>query len=124
MAAPPIAPGRVLAFGALIELATGLALFALPGFVFTQLFGGSLPLESVPLARVTGIALMSLAAACWPERVSASIAAMNGMLAYNALVATYLAFVGIALGMGGMLLWPAVALHAVVAALLVWSRND
>ncbi len=67
---------------------------------------------------------MSLGVACWPERVSASVAAMNGMLAYNALVATYLAFVGVALGMGGVLLWPGVALHAVVAALLIWSRSD
>jgi len=35
----------------------------------------------------------------------------------------YLGYVGAALNMGGVLLWPAVAIHAVVAAMLVWSRR-
>jgi len=41
------------------------------------------------------------------------------MLAYNALVALYLGYLGIVGHAWGALLWPAVALHAVVAAALV-----
>ena len=45
------------------------------------------------------------------------------MLTYNALVALYLACLGTVAHMGGVLLWPAVALHAAVALLLVWTRR-
>jgi hypothetical protein len=43
------------------------------------------------------------------------------MLTYNALIALYLAYLGTLGHLRGFLLWPAVALHAVVAALLVWT---
>jgi hypothetical protein len=46
------------------------------------------------------------------------------MLVYNALIATYLAYLGTAGHLGGLLLWPAVALHAVVALLLAWTWRD
>jgi hypothetical protein len=42
-----------------------------------------------------------------------------GMLIYSAAVALYLAFVGFAGGAGGLLLWPAVALHVALTALLI-----
>ena len=41
------------------------------------------------------------------------------MLAYNVLIAPYLAALGAVRHQGGVLLWPAVALHAGVALLLV-----
>ena len=40
------------------------------------------------------------------------------MLAYNAAVTLYLAYVGFAEGSSGPLLWPAVALHAILTVLL------
>jgi hypothetical protein len=47
------------------------------------------------------------------------------MSTYNALIALYLAWLGIVGHMGGLLLWPAAALHAVVALLLLWTwRNE
>jgi hypothetical protein len=47
------------------------------------------------------------------------------MLTYGAAVAVYLAYLGLAGGLGGILLWPAVALHVVLAILLVtaWRRS-
>ena len=48
------------------------------------------------------------------------------MLVSNALIALYLAYLGTVLHVEGLLLWPAMALHAIVALLLVWtwlSRN-
>ena len=46
------------------------------------------------------------------------------MLTYNALIALYLAYVGTVAHLGGLLLWPAVALHGVVALLLVWAGRE
>jgi hypothetical protein len=45
----------------------------------------------------------------------------RAMLTYNALVALYLAYLGTAGHLQGLLLWPAMALHAIVALLLVWT---
>ena len=49
----------------------------------------------------------------------------RGMLIYNVLVALFLAYLGAVAHMEGVLLWPGVALHAVVAVLLVLTfRNS
>lgn len=45
------------------------------------------------------------------------------MLAYNALIALYLAYLAAAKQAGGLLLWPAILLHAVVAVLLVYAAR-
>jgi hypothetical protein len=50
------------------------------------------------------------------------------MLTYSTLVMLYLAYLGFAGGLTGVLLWPAVALHVVLSILLgsAWrqSRSD
>jgi hypothetical protein len=56
--------------------------------------------------------LIALAVACWPGPPVA------GLLIYVAVVALYLAYVGFAVGLTGILLWLAVALHLVLTALL------
>ena len=43
------------------------------------------------------------------------------MLAYNVLIAAFLAYLFASEHIGGVLLWPAVVLHAVVASLLIWT---
>jgi hypothetical protein len=43
------------------------------------------------------------------------------MLVYSVLIALLLAYVFQVAHLGGVLLWPAVALHAVVALLLIWT---
>jgi hypothetical protein len=61
---------------------------------------------------VAGITLIALGIACWPGPP------LVGMLTYSALVTLYLAYAGLAGSLTGVLLWPAVALHAVLTALL------
>ena len=61
---------------------------------------------------MTGIALIALGLACWPGPP------LVGMLTYSAAVTMYLAGVGFAGGSTGILLWPAVVLHAILTALL------
>jgi hypothetical protein len=47
------------------------------------------------------------------------------MLAYSTAVALCLAYLGLAGGLTGSLLWPVVVLHAMLTALLIWaSTND
>jgi hypothetical protein len=77
------------------------------------------------IGRCFGIGLFGLVFACWPDRQKSvsSTAAFRGMLIYNALIAAYLAYLGIAGHLGGVLLWPAVAVHAVITVLLVRSMR-
>jgi hypothetical protein len=63
---------------------------------------------------------MGLAIACWLARRDANSAASHGlvvaMLFYNLAVGGVLAFASLAGGLHGMLLWPAIALHAAMSA--------
>ena len=103
---------RVLIFAAAGEAATGLALLLVPSLVGQLLLGTELTGIAVTVARVAGIALIGLGLACWPGK------ALIGMLTYSAAVTLYLAYIGFAGGSSGMLLWPAVVVHAILTALL------
>jgi hypothetical protein len=104
---------RVLIIAAVAEAATGAALLIVPSLVGRLLFGETLTGVTIPVARVTGIALIALGVACWPGPP------LVGMLTYSAAVTLYLACVGLAGGSAGVLLWPAVVLHAILTAILI-----
>lgn len=104
---------KVLVFAALSEVATGVALLLAPALVGQLLFGVELDGVAMTVARVTGIALIALGVACGPGTP------LLGMLTYSASVTLYLAYVALAGGMTGILLWPAVAIHLILTALLV-----
>jgi len=119
--------GKVLAFAAVVEAGTGLVLIFDPAVVVTLLLGTQVSGVGTLLGRCFGITLLALGLACWPSRqgVENGAAAFRAMLTYNALIALYLAYQGAGGHLGGLLLWPGVALHAVVALLLVWTwRNE
>ena len=101
-----------LIFAAAAEAATGLALLIVPSLVGQLLFGGEFTGTTIPVARVAGIALIGLGVACWPGPP------LVGMLIYDAVVALNLAYVGLVDGLTGRLLWPAVAVHAILTVLL------
>ncbi len=105
----------VLTFAAVAEFATGLALVVVPSLAGRLLLGEALTGLAVPAARVAGLALIGLGIACWPGSPRV------GMLTYGATVMLYLAYLGLAGAATGVLLWPAVVLHAVVAALLSYD---
>jgi len=103
---------RVLFLAAVGEGATGVALLFIPSLVGRLLLGVELTGVTLPVARVAGIALVSLSIACWPGTP------LIGMLTYSTAVTLYLAYVGFAGGLSGALLWPAVVLHVILTALL------
>ena len=104
---------KLLAIAAITEAATGLALAFVPSFVGRILLGEELTGVAMPVARVLGIALISLAVACMP-----GLTALCGMLTYSALTTGFLACVAIRGQWVGPLLWPVVVLHAAMTILL------
>ena len=113
---------RLLTLTAIIEAPTGLALLVVPSVVVRLLLGS--PLETsaaVTLGRVAGAALLALGVACWLARDDAHSQAARGlvgaMVLYNVGAVLILGAVGIGSQLVGLVLWPAVALHA---AMTVW----
>jgi hypothetical protein len=103
---------KLLALAAMAEALTGLALTVAPLLVGRLLFGAESTGVAIPVARVLGLALIALGVACWPGP------ALLGMLTYGALVTAYFLYLAFGGEWVGPLLWPAVALHAVLTLLL------
>ena len=108
-----------LTLAAIIEVATGMALLIVPSLIGRLLFGAEFTGIVIPVARVLGIALLALGACCWPGSTP-----LCGMLTYGALVTVYLAYLGL-LGFSGILLWPAIVVHAILTILLTraWFQS-
>jgi hypothetical protein len=111
---------KVLAIVALAEAATGLLLLAWSPIVVRLLFGSEIIGAGLIMSRLAGIALIGLGVSCWP---SDSSQPLNGMLAYSTLAMLYLAYIGVRGEMVGLLLWPAVVLHAILVVLLFRARS-
>ncbi len=103
---------KALIFAAIGEAATGLALLIVPSLVGQLLLGEQLAGVAISVARAAGIALIALGMACWPGPP------LVGMVTYSAFVTVYLAYLGFAGGLTGVLLWPAVVLHVILTVLL------
>jgi hypothetical protein len=106
---------------ACIEAATGLGLLFVPAVPFALLLGAEDPAaETAIVGRLAGAALLAIGIASWIARTDAPSAAqlglLIGILVYDAAASMLLAFAGAVLQLSGVLLWPAVALHAVLAA--------
>ena len=103
---------------AVAETATGVALLVVPSVVVSLLLGAEPTGVSIPVARWTGIALLALGVGCWPGPAG------FGMLTYDTLVTAYLLYLGVRGEWVGPLLWPAVAIHALLTLLLarLWLK--
>ncbi len=114
---------RLLALAAVGEAATGLVLLVYPPIVVRLLFGAEIRGAGIFLSRITGINLIALGIACWPGDKRRR--ALYGMLTYSTLAMLYLAYVGF-IGVAGILLWPAVVVHAGLSMLLIraWRREQ
>jgi hypothetical protein len=85
---------KPLAFAALAEAATGVAIFVAPSLVARLLLGTELSGVAVAVGRVAGISLLSLGFACWPGKHYRRIATRYEKTARN-----YLSFVHLASGL-------------------------
>jgi hypothetical protein len=109
---------RLLRLLAVSEGLTGLIALVYPPIVVRLLFDAEIDDAGVSMSRIAGISLIALGTACWPDHHT--FRAFVGMLTYSLLAALYLASVGVS-GEVGILLWPAVAGHAGLSLLLVWT---
>ena len=120
---------ELLIVTALVEMPIGLMLLLSPGLVVPFLLGTSLGAPAaLVVARIAGAALFSLGGACWLARDDGPSRARRGlvaaMLLYNCTAAAVLANAASGVRLVGVLMWPAVALHAVLAVWCVASLRS
>ena len=112
---------KLLIVTVLVETPIGLMLLLSPPLVAGLLLGASLDAPALIVGRIAGAALLSLGVACWLARDDGPSLALRGLIAamllYNCAAVAVLAHAGAVVGLVGVLMWPAVALHA---ALAVW----
>ena len=110
---------RLLTLTAIIEAATGLALIAMPFVVVRLLLNSEISGAALPLGRVAGVALLALGVACWlasnDTPSSAARGLVSAMLLYNIGATLILGAAGLGSGLVGLILWPAVLVHAGMA---------
>jgi hypothetical protein len=118
---------KLLALAAAGEAGFSLVLLASPPIAVRLLFGAEITGAGIVMSRVAGIALIALGVACWPpsDAGSSPSRALRAMLCYGLLAALYLAYLGIRREWVGVLLWPAVLVHAVLTCLLgrAWLKD-
>jgi hypothetical protein len=108
---------KILMLAALAEAGTGLILLAYPPIVVRLLFDAEIFGAGVTMSRLAGIALIGLGVACWPGTDTRW--PLNGMVTYSGLAMLYLVWIGVHGEVVGLLLWPAVVVHAILVVLLV-----
>ena len=87
---------RLVMLSAVFEIAVGLGFLVFPGLVASLLLGSPLDVSGSAIARVAGVALLSLGLACWispgePRQFAPSL----GLVVYNLRVATCLVGLGL-----------------------------
>jgi hypothetical protein len=111
----------LLGVTAFIEVGTGLFLLVLPSVPLALLLGVSAGVpEALLVGRVAGAALLAIGVSSGLARGDTPGPALRGLLTglftYDAAAAVLLGYAGLVQGMVGVALWPAVALHAALAA--------
>ena len=99
------------------EAATAILFLAVPASITALLLGPSLPAEIPTLVRIAGVGLGLFVAGCWLARRRGRERPVRfALLGYNIFATVLLAGFGLAYEPVGILLWPVVAIHAVITA--------
>lgn len=111
----------LLQFMAAVEAGAGAGLIILPSALVGLLIGG--PVDShtaLAVTRLAGAALVTLGLVCWsasrdPES-RAAIGVVKAMTLYNTAAAGILLYARFGADLSGLGIWPAIVLHATLAA--------
>ena len=108
-----------------LEVVTGLGLIVAPSLLARLLFGSDLNAAGEATGRIAGLVMVCLAAGCWPRASGAGAHALTPLMALSWLAAAFLIITGLIGANVGILLWPAAALHLILAILLarVWMES-
>ena len=101
-----------------LEVLTGLGLVVAPSFLARLLFGSDLNGAGEATGRISGLVMLFLVAGCWPRAAGTETHALAPLMALSWLAAAFLIVSGLIGTNVGMLLWPAGALHLILAVLL------
>ena len=105
-----------------LEVLTGLALIVAPSLLARFLFGSDLNAAGEATGRISGFVMLCLAAGCWPRAgESGRHQALVPLVALSWLATAFLVITGLIGANVGLLLWPAAALHLILAVLLTWT---
>ena len=108
--------------GAGLEVLTGLALIVAPSLLARFLFGSDLNAAGEATGRICGLVMLCLAAGCWPRAgESGRHQALVPLVALSWLAVAFLLVTALIGVNEGLLLWPAAALHLILAVLLTWT---
>jgi hypothetical protein len=124
-------PAILLIVTAVAEAGTGLLLLVWPPVLIALLLGvDHASPETNICARVAGAALLAIGVACWIGRSdahgSAQLGLLIGVFIYDVAAAVILAYTGLFVHLVGIVLWPAVVLHAALAIwcfVIVWGKR-
>jgi hypothetical protein len=112
---------NLLVVTAVIEFGTGLVLVLFPSLTAALLLGQ--PLDAavgLTVARVAGVALLALGAACWFARLDGQAGAARGLVVamtlYNAGIIVVFGHAAVALGVSGIGFLPVMVVHTSMAA--------
>ncbi len=105
------------------EVLTGVGLIVAPSLLARLLFGSDLNAAGDATGRISGLVMLCLAAGCWPRAAEAH--ALAPLMALSWLAAAFLIITGLIGANVGVLLWPAAALHLILAVLLTraWMES-
>ncbi len=109
-----------------LEVLTGLTLIVAPSLLAHFLFGSDLNATGEATGRISGLVMLCLAVGCWPRAdESGPHQALVPLVALSWLAAAFLVVTGIIGANVGLLLWPAAALHLILAVLLTraWMES-
>jgi hypothetical protein len=109
----------LLVLSSSLELATGLAAIASPGFLTRLLFSADLTSAGEAIGRVCGFGLLSLAIACLPRDGENHTQAARALFLYNALAFCYFGYLRVVGEFSSFLLLPVCLVHGLLTLLFV-----
>jgi hypothetical protein len=114
----------VVAAAAWFEMGVGAIFLSAPSAPSQLLFAAQTDGATMPLARFAGVGLLGLGIACLPSKDGPRRSAVLALLVFNLGVAILFAWLGTATTLRGVLLWPAMILHAVIATTLLLTGRS
>ena len=102
-----------------LEVVTGAGLVVAPSLLASLLFGSEMNVTGDLVGRISGLVMICLALGCWPRAFEGeNRRALVPLLALSLLATVFLIYVGMGGVNVGVLLWPAAAMHFIIAVLL------
>lgn len=113
-----------LKIAAWVEIIVGISFILATNTQSQFVFGATPDQIGILFARLAGIGLIGLGIACLPSSVAGTYPnAVRGLFLFNIGATIFFAWVAVATTFRGVMLWPVVILHAVLAIALAASRR-